>query len=102
MFIPDPLRDATQALQQRLKKMASSSAGLRKNDVDRALSELQDVYAFARPILQQALKDRFGVDDDVEETWLRLYAPVKTSWWVHDFFRRYHQPNHLAAGRRPA
>ncbi|MDF9777066.1 hypothetical protein OKW11_004023 [Pseudomonas baetica] len=53
--------------------------------MDRALSNLQDVYGFAKPLLQQALKDRYGVDDDVEETWLRLYAPVKTSWWVHDF-----------------
>jgi len=56
-----------------------------QNDIDRALSELQDVYAFAKPLLQQELKDRFGVEDDVEETWLRLYAPAKTSWWVHDF-----------------
>ncbi|MDF9905355.1 UNVERIFIED_ORG: hypothetical protein OKW15_003311 [Pseudomonas reinekei] len=39
------------------------------------LSHLQDVYAFAKPLLQQALKNRFGVDDDVEETWLRLYVP---------------------------
>jgi hypothetical protein len=49
------------------------------------LSDLQDVSAFAKPLLEQALKDRFGVDDDVEDTWLRLYAPVKTAWWVHDF-----------------
>lgn len=56
-----------------------------QNNVDHALSNLQDVYAFAKPVLQQALKDRFGVEDDVEQTWLRLYAPTKTAWWVHDF-----------------
>ncbi|WP_223534249.1 dermonecrotic toxin domain-containing protein [Pseudomonas sp. GL-B-16] len=84
VILPDPLRDATQALQQRLKHGIKLS-WTAQNEVDRALSELQDVYAFARPILQQALKDRFGVDDDVEQTWLHLYAPVKTSWWVHDF-----------------
>ncbi len=32
------------------------------------LSKLQDVYAFAKPLLQQALNERFGVEDDVEET----------------------------------
>jgi hypothetical protein len=80
----DPLRKATQALQQRLKNDIQLS-WTTQNTVDRALTELQDVYAFARPILQQALKQRFGVDDDVEQTWLRLYAPVKTVWWVHDF-----------------
>lgn len=84
VILPDPLREATQALQQRLKHGIKLS-WTAQNEVDRALSELQDVYAFARPILQQALKDRFGVDDDVEQTWLHLYAPVKTSWWVHDF-----------------
>ena len=84
VILPDPLREATRALQQRLKNDIKLS-WTAQNQVDRALSELQDVYAFARPILQQALKDRFGVDDDVEQTWLRLYAPVKTSWWVHDF-----------------
>jgi len=84
VILPDPLREATRALQQKLKNDIRLS-WTAQNQVDRALSELQDVYAFARPILQQALKDRFGVDDDVEQTWLRLYAPVKTSWWVHDF-----------------
>lgn len=56
-----------------------------QNDIDQALSRLQDVYAFAKPLLQQALKDRYGVEDDVEDTWLRLYAPANTSWWAHDF-----------------
>ncbi|WP_454866753.1 dermonecrotic toxin domain-containing protein [Pseudomonas lini] len=84
VIAPDPLWEATQALQQRLKNGIKLS-WTAQNDVDRALSELQDAYAFARPILQQALKERFGVDDDVEQTWLLLYAPVKTSWWVHDF-----------------
>lgn len=84
VILPAPLQEATRALQQRLKNDIRLSWAA-QNQVDRALSELQDVYGFARPILQQALKDRFGVDDDVEQTWLRLYAPMKTSWWVHDF-----------------
>ncbi|MFJ3371286.1 dermonecrotic toxin domain-containing protein [Pseudomonas sp. NPDC086251] len=56
-----------------------------QNNVDQALSNLQDVHAFAKPLLQHALNERFGVEDDVEHTWLRLYAPVNSSWWVHDF-----------------
>ncbi len=56
-----------------------------QNGVDSALSNLQDVYAFAKPLLQQALKQRFAIEDDVEQTWLRLYAPANTSWWTHDF-----------------
>ncbi|MGA3798235.1 dermonecrotic toxin domain-containing protein [Pseudomonas fluorescens] len=82
--IPDWQANAAQALQERLKQ-GIKLGWTAQNDVDRAVSELQDVYAFAKPLLQQALKDRFGVEEDVEEIWLRLYAPAKTSWWVHDF-----------------
>ena len=56
-----------------------------QNDVDQALSSLQDVHAFAEPLLQKALKERYGVEVDVKQTWLRLYAPATTSWWTHDF-----------------
>ncbi|WP_353742178.1 DUF6543 domain-containing protein [Pseudomonas fluorescens] len=82
--IPDWQANAAQALQERLKH-GIKLGWYAQNGVDRALSELQDVYAFAKPLLQQALKDRFGVEEDVEEIWLRLYAPAKTSWWVHNF-----------------
>ncbi|PNB75312.1 hypothetical protein C1X64_05295 [Pseudomonas sp. GW456-E7] len=80
--IPDWQADAAKALQERLKqgiKLGWSA----QNDVDRAFSKLQDVYAFAKPLLQQALNERFGVEDDVEETWLRLYAPAQS--WGHNF-----------------
>ncbi|VVN17861.1 dermonecrotic toxin domain-containing protein [Pseudomonas fluorescens] len=82
--IPDWQANAAKAPQARLKQGIKLGWNA-QNDIDRALSELQDVYAFAKPLLQQELKNRFGVEEDVEETWLRLYAPVKTSWWVHDF-----------------
>lgn len=55
-----------------------------QNNVDRALTDLQNVHAFAKPLLQQALKDRFGIEDDVEQTWLRLYAPANSAWWVRN------------------
>ncbi|MCE6981010.1 hypothetical protein EI534_27330 [Pseudomonas frederiksbergensis] len=82
--LPDWHRTASAAEHQRLKEDIKDY-WVAQNSVDKALSELQDVYAFAEPILKKALKDRFGLEEDVKETWLRLYAPVNTSWWVHDF-----------------
>ncbi len=82
--LPDWHRTASAAEHQRLKEDIKDY-WVAQNSVDKALSSLQDVYAFAEPILKKALKDRFGLEEDVKETWLRLYAPVKTSWWVHDF-----------------
>jgi hypothetical protein len=84
LTLPDWYRNASAEAHQYLKS-AMQHAWTAQNDVDKTLSHLQDVYAFAKPLLQQALKERFGVEDDVEDTWLRLYAPVNASWWVHDF-----------------
>jgi hypothetical protein len=84
LTLPDWHRSASATTHQQLKKQMQL-AWTAQNDVDKALSELQDVYTYAKPLLQQALKDQYGVDDDVEDTWLRLYMPVKTSWWAHDF-----------------
>jgi hypothetical protein len=84
LTLPDWHRSASPSTHQQLKNQMQL-AWTAQNDVDKALSELQDVYTFAKPLLQKALKDQYGVDDDVEDTWLRLYMPVKTSWWVHDF-----------------
>lgn len=84
LTLPDWHRNASATAHQNLKN-DMQLAWTAHNDIDRALSNLQDVYAFAKPLLQQALKDRYGVEDDVEETWLRLYAPRETSWWVIDF-----------------
>jgi hypothetical protein len=82
--LPDWHKNASAADHRSLKN-AIKLNWTSQNNVDKALHNLQDVYAFAKPLLQQALKDRFGVEEDVEETWLHLYVPVKTSWWVHDF-----------------
>jgi hypothetical protein len=84
LTLPDWHRNASVEAHQYLKN-EMQFAWNAQNDVDKALSNLQDVYTFAKPLLQQALKDRYSVEDDVEETWLRLYAPVNSSWWVHDF-----------------
>ncbi|WP_130903555.1 DUF6543 domain-containing protein [Pseudomonas sp. Sample_22] len=84
LAIPDWNRNASAAAHDSLKNEIERHWHA-QNDVDKALSSLQDVYAFAKPILQQALKERFDIDEDVENTWLRLYAPARSSWWVHDF-----------------
>ncbi len=104
-LLPDWLRSTSPARVNALKKAriedphwhkdAATSArqGLREavernwaaqNQVDSALRDLQDVSTFAKAQLQKALKDRFGIEDDVEQTWLHLYVPVKSAWWVID------------------
>jgi hypothetical protein len=50
--------------------------------VDRMFTRLQDVYAFAQPLLTQALKDQYGVSVDVRETYIRLYSPAHLSPWT--------------------
>jgi hypothetical protein len=84
LTLPDWHRTASTTAHRKLKKAVQLN-WTSQNTVDQALRDLLDISAFAKPLLQQKLRDRFGVEDDVEETWLRLYAPVKTAWWVHDF-----------------
>ena len=52
--------------------------------MDALLDNLTDVYAFAEPLLKNALSEHYG-DIDVRNTYLRLYAAVGRPWWVHDF-----------------
>lgn len=52
-----------------------------QNRVDRTLENLQDAYAFAEPLLKNALKARFGLDVDVKGTFLRLYIPATIPWF---------------------
>jgi len=47
-----------------------------QNAIDRDLMHLQDIKAFAEPLLTSALKSRFGLDLDTQETFLRLYIPI--------------------------
>lgn len=84
LTLPDWHRNASTLAHRKLKK-ANQLGWTAQNTADTALKDLKDISAFAKPLLQNALKDRFDVEDDVEETWLRLYAPVTTAWWVHDF-----------------
>ena len=84
LTLPDWHRQAAASAHAQLKDEVQK-AWSAQSDVDQALSELQDIQGFAKPLLQKALKERFGIEDDVEQTWLRLYMPANTSWWTHDF-----------------
>ncbi|WP_095058645.1 dermonecrotic toxin domain-containing protein [Pseudomonas sp. Irchel s3f7] len=79
-------KEVPDAQHQLLKKLTEHH-WTAQNAVDRMLSGLQDVQSFAEPLLRKALVERYGIDVDVKETWLLLYAPAKTSWWAHDFKR---------------
>lgn len=52
-----------------------------QSKVDQSLEHLQDASTFAEPLLQQELKNRFGLDLDVRNTFVRLYIPATTPWF---------------------
>lgn len=53
-----------------------------QNAVDRQLREVQDVYAFAEPLLKQAIYDKYRLNVDVKSTFLNLYIPKKLPWYA--------------------
>ncbi|SFA87354.1 NEL-type E3 ubiquitin ligase domain-containing protein [Pseudomonas sp. NFPP24] len=55
-------------------KTANAQAWVTQNTVDERLEQVQDVYAFAEPLLTQALKTTYGVDASVRDTFLFLYS----------------------------
>lgn len=75
---PQPLPGSAE-LQAPLKQLTGAHWHA-QNSVDRALQHLQDVKAFATPILEQALKARFGLELDVDATFVRLYIPDSVPW----------------------
>ncbi len=62
------------AMKQALDKHWSS-----QNALDKKFAQLNDVQAFAEPLLKEALR-AYG-DIDVSHTSIRLYAPVNLPWW---------------------
>ncbi|SEU19492.1 C-terminal novel E3 ligase, LRR-interacting [Pseudomonas sp. NFR09] len=50
-----------------------------QSQLDTTLSRLQDLDTFARPLLVNALKDRFNVELDVDKTFIRLRKTVSIS-----------------------
>lgn len=63
---------------------ANTDAWSAQNDVDQMLDNLQDIRTFAAPRLKAALKEKYRLDLDVANTYLRLYIPKGTPWYVID------------------
>lgn len=62
------------AMKQALDKHWST-----QNTLDKKFAQLNDVQAFAEPLLKEALR---AYDDiDVSHTSIRLYAPANLPWW---------------------
>ncbi|WP_460164817.1 dermonecrotic toxin domain-containing protein [Pseudomonas sp. S1_G07] len=59
-------------------RQATAASWAAQNQVDTALATLQTPQQFAASRLQQALKQRFGVEADVHTTYLRLYTRLTT------------------------
>ncbi|MBY8969173.1 hypothetical protein J1G33_02100 [Pseudomonas sp. P867] len=51
-----------------------------RNALDEQLKYMKDVYSFAERLLKKALREYGNID--VRNTFIRLYAPAKKSWWV--------------------
>ncbi|WP_455885256.1 NEL-type E3 ubiquitin ligase domain-containing protein [Pseudomonas spelaei] len=76
--------DASQVRHQALKA-DNAESWRRQNTLDRQLSTLKDVYAFALPLLKRAIKDTYSLDLNVQTTFLRLYLPRQLPWYSKDF-----------------
>lgn len=63
---------------------ANVESWTRQNAVDRLLTVLQDIHAFAEPLLRAALQRQYGLNLDVRATWLNLYIPKEHPWYVID------------------
>ncbi|WP_163011449.1 DUF6543 domain-containing protein, partial [Pseudomonas viridiflava] len=55
-------------------KRANAHAWTTQNTVDKRLQALQDVYGFAEPLLSQALKQQYGLEENVRSTYLLLHT----------------------------
>ncbi|PRA24986.1 leucine-rich repeat domain-containing protein [Pseudomonas poae] len=64
--------------QQAPLRQATAANWAAQNQVDTALAALQTPQQFATPLLQEALKQRFGIEPDVATTYLRLYTLLTT------------------------
>lgn len=61
--------------QHQALKTANVEGWRAQNAVDQQLSNVQDAYAFAEPLLKKAIQDKYQLDLDVKTTFLNLYIP---------------------------
>lgn len=72
------------ALEHHTLKQLNAEAWRLQNAVDAKLGPVQDVYAFAEPLLKHAINDQYGLDLDVKTTFLRIYTPKQLPWYALD------------------
>ncbi|KAA6176257.1 hypothetical protein F3K50_08710 [Pseudomonas marginalis] len=68
--------------QHQALKTANAEGWRAQNAVDQQLSNVQDVYAFAEPLLKKAILDKYQLDLDVKTTFLNLYIPRTLPWYT--------------------
>lgn len=73
---PDWYQRASTGQQQTLKDSFNASFAAQSR-LDKTMSSLQDIDTFAEPILTKALKERFGVEVDVNKTQVCLRRPLE-------------------------
>lgn len=76
VVLPDWYLAASQA--QRLVLNARFEASIKSQSLlDKTMLNMQDINAFAEPLLVSALKDRFAVELDVNKTFVQLKKPLE-------------------------
>jgi Leucine-rich repeat (LRR) protein len=74
--LPDWYRRASTE-QQTAARESLHASFIAQTRLDKTMSALQDVDAFAEPLLAKALNDRFGVEADVNKTFVCLRRPLQ-------------------------
>lgn len=78
--IPGWHTTATRQQHQALKA-ANTHYLTQRNHLESMLDKLQNARDFAEPLLQDALRTRYGLELDVKTTFLRLYIPQTIPWF---------------------
>ncbi|WP_367254485.1 NEL-type E3 ubiquitin ligase domain-containing protein [Pseudomonas sp. stari2] len=63
-------------------KTANLAAWKAQNQTDQALGKIKSLEAFAVHLLENGLKEKFGLAVNVKQTYLRLYFPKETPWYI--------------------
>lgn len=74
------LRNASAGQHAALKKHNAAYWNA-QNQIDQRLAHLKDARAFGEPLLREALKKQYGLDLDVNATFLHLYIPQSIPWF---------------------
>ena len=61
---------------------ANKKAWSALNKIDKLLGRLKDAYSFAEPLLKSKLREQYNIDVDVKNTYIKLYPPKNTPWYV--------------------